>query len=42
MIQDKEKCLPLPPYVDLLYVHCHVAQKLRFILHFLHWKALGA
>lgn len=41
-MQDEEKCLPLPPHVDLLHVHCNVAEKLRFILHFLCLRALGA
>lgn len=41
-MQDEEKCLPLPPHVDLLYVHCNVVEKLGFILHFLCLCALRA
>lgn len=41
-MKGEGKCLPLPPHVHLLYVHCNVAEKLGFVLHFLCLGALGA
>lgn len=42
MMQDEEKCLPLPPHVDLFCVHCNIAEKLGFTLHCLCLSAFRA